>query len=133
MTFYSNVLGLEFAHQDKVRRIAFYWMGGRGEAMLGLWEKPPENIQRQHFAFRSSLQDVLQAPAWLRERGLSGRNFLDDGTDHPMVHAWMPAISLYFRDPDGHSLEFIAMLDGTPRPELGVISLEAWQQTQEET
>ena len=45
-----------------------------------------------------------------------------------MVFAWMPALAIYFDDPDGHSLEFIAMLPGTPRPELGVQSWDAWQE-----
>lgn len=127
MQFYGTVLGLEFAHRDETRPIAFYWLGGRGQAMLGLWEEKPEQIQRQHFAFHSTVKDVLNAPAWLRERGLVGHNFLNDGTHQPMVFAWMPALALYFRDPDGHSLEFIAMLEGQPRPELGVVSLQEWE------
>ncbi|MCZ8522467.1 MULTISPECIES: VOC family protein [Paenibacillus] len=36
--FYENVLGLEFAHEDP-RGVRFYWIGERGGAMLGLWEK----------------------------------------------------------------------------------------------
>jgi lactoylglutathione lyase len=43
-----------------------------------------------------------------------------------MVFAWMPAVAIYFNDPDGHSLEFIAILPGKPRPELGVISFDEW-------
>jgi hypothetical protein len=39
-----------------------------------------------------------------------------------MVFGWMPALTIHFRDPDGHSLEFIAMLPDAPRPELGVVS-----------
>lgn len=128
MHFYGEVLGLELGNVDWARRIAFYWLGGRGQAVLGLWEAPPEKVAPQHFAFRSTLEQMHQASAFLRDRGLPARNFLSDGRDAPTVHAWMPALSLYFRDPDGHSLEFIAMLDGEPRPELGVISWEAWQQ-----
>ena len=45
-----------------------------------------------------------------------------------MVFAWMPAISIYFNDPDAHSLEFIAMLPGKPRPELGIITYEEWKE-----
>jgi len=44
-----------------------------------------------------------------------------------MVFAWMPAVAIYFEDPDGHELEFIAVLDGEPRPELGVISYHDWE------
>ncbi|ADY26206.1 Glyoxalase/bleomycin resistance protein/dioxygenase [Deinococcus proteolyticus MRP] len=127
MHFYGEVLDLELAHRDETRPIAFYWLGTRGDAMLGLWLEPPKRIQRQHFAFRSTVQDVLRAPAWLRERGLTPRNFLNDGTDDPMVFAWMPALALYFTDPDGHSLELIAMLEEQPRPELGVVSREKWE------
>ena len=48
-----------------------------------------------------------------------------------MVFSWIPAISIYFDDPDGHSLEFIGLLKGKPQPELGVISYEAWLKTVE--
>lgn len=43
-----------------------------------------------------------------------------------MVFAWMPAIAIYFDDPDGHCLEFIAILDEEAKPELGVVSFEEW-------
>jgi len=128
IAFYTQVLGLELGRVEQARRVAFLWMGGRGESMLGLWEKPRARVVRQHFAFRASLENVLHRSVdWLKERGLPCRNFLDDGSERPMVFAWMPAISIYFRDPDGHSLEFIAMRPGEPRPELGVLSWEQWQ------
>ena len=47
--------------------------------------------------------------------------------DEPQVLCWMPAASVYFDDPDGHSLEFICMLDETPRPELGRVSWSEWR------
>ncbi len=43
-----------------------------------------------------------------------------------MVFAWMPAIAIYFNDPDGHQLEFIAILAGKGQPALGVISYDEW-------
>lgn len=128
LAFYREVLGLTLGTIDQKRRVAFLWMGGAGEAMLGLWEKTEGQIPPQHFAFRSTVDDVLdRSVAWLDERGLACHNFLNDGTKRPMVFAWMPAIAIYFDDPDGHSLELIAMLPGRPRPEAGVISYEAWQ------
>ena len=39
---------------------------------------------------------------------------------------WMPAAGVYFRDPDGHLLELIAMLDGEPRPERGIVTWSEW-------
>jgi len=43
-----------------------------------------------------------------------------------MVFAWMPAVAIYFNDPDGHSLEFIAPLEEKAKPELGVVSYDEW-------
>jgi catechol 2,3-dioxygenase-like lactoylglutathione lyase family enzyme len=126
--FYGETLGLELGLVDEQRRIAFYWVGPRGEAMLGLWEKPSTEIRPQHFAFRASIEDVLnRSVPYLRERDLPPRNFLNDGTERPMVFGWMPALAIYFRDPDGHSLEFIAMLPDAPRREVGVVSWNVWQ------
>jgi lactoylglutathione lyase len=34
---------------------------------------------------------------------------------------WMPTAAVYFRDPDGHMVEYIAMLGGRPKPELGIV------------
>jgi catechol 2,3-dioxygenase-like lactoylglutathione lyase family enzyme len=128
IAFYRDTLGLEVGHVDEARRVAFLWMGGWGEAMLGLWEKPAAEVVPQHFAFRASIDDVRNRSVdWLAERGLDCHNFLNDGTRRPMVFAWMPAVAIYFDDPDGHSLELIAMLPGAPRPELGVVSWEQWQ------
>ena len=130
--FYKNVLGLEFCHYEEKRRIAFFWIGKPKEAMLGLWEKPKNEsdsyrIEIRHFAFRCEAEDVLhKSVPWLKEKNLQPYNFLKDGTDRPMVFAWMPAIAIYFNDPDGHVLEFIAVLPGKGRPEMGVISYEEW-------
>ncbi len=132
LTFYRDVLGLVVGHRDEPRRAAFLWIGTPGDAMLGLWEKPPAEIVVQHFAFRSTVEDVLQrSVAWLDERGLECHNFLRDGTRRPMVFAWMPAVAIYFEDPDGHLLELIAMLPDRPRAELGVVSWEEWQRVKE--
>jgi lactoylglutathione lyase len=46
-----------------------------------------------------------------------------------VVLCWMPAASVYFDDPDGHSLEFIAMLPDRPRPDLGRLSWSDWRGT----
>ncbi|EBA14319.1 glyoxalase family protein [Roseobacter sp. SK209-2-6] len=39
----------------------------------------------------------------------------------------MPALSLYCKDPDGHSVEFLAKLDQRPDPDLGQGSYSQWQ------
>lgn len=125
--FYKNKLGLEFASLEEKRRIAFFWIGKPKEYMLGLWEKPKAVLAPRHFAFRCDVEDVLhKSTSWLKERELKPYNFLKDETEEPMVFAWMPAIAIYFDDPDGNVLEFIAVLNGAARPELGVISYEEW-------
>ncbi len=127
MQFYGQVLGLTLGRYEADRRVAFYWLGRWGEAMLGLWEKPRTEVTPLHYAFRCEVEDVLKhSVGYLKERNLPCYNFLRDGRERPMVFAWMPAVSIYFRDPDGHSLEFIAMLPGQPRPEAGVLSYEEW-------
>jgi lactoylglutathione lyase len=125
--FYATVLGLKQCHFEAERRIAFFWIGKPKEAMLGLWEKPIAEIDKRHFAFCCDKEYILQeAAGFLKAHNLRPYNFLKDGTDQPMVFAWMPAIAIYFDDPDGHYLEFIAVLDGKARPELGVLSYENW-------
>ncbi|MBV8885578.1 MAG: hypothetical protein JO235_16505 [Chroococcidiopsidaceae cyanobacterium CP_BM_RX_35] len=42
----------------------------------------------------------------------------------------MPAISLYFTDPDGHLLEYLAMLPQEPCPDVGVVPYSQWQAMQ---
>ena len=131
MAFYEEALGLQLGVFEAGRRVAFYWLGGWGEAMLGIWEKPPAEVLPQHFAFRATVEDVLRhSVAFLKARNLEPHNFLNDGSERPMVFGWMPALAIYFRDPDQHSLEFIAMLPEPPRPEVGVVSWEAWQKLQ---
>lgn len=49
-----------------------------------------------------------------------------------MVFAWMPAISIYFDDPDGHSLEFIGILNGKSKPENKIVSYEKWKASETE-
>lgn len=95
--------------------------------MLGLWEKPKAEIDIRHFAFRCDVDDVLtKSVDFLKARNLQPYNFLKDGNEKPMVFAWMLALAIYFKDPDGHDLEFIAILEGKSQPELGVVSYEQW-------
>jgi len=127
INFYSNVLGLKQCHYEADRRIAFFWIGKPQEAMLGIWEKPKKEIDVRHFAFRCEVGDVLnKSVQFLESKNLQPYNFLKSANHDPMVFAWMPAVAIYFNDPDGHALEFIAILDGEARPELGVITHPDW-------
>jgi lactoylglutathione lyase len=80
-----------------------------------------------HFAFTSTVPGVLAAPAMLKAAGVVPRGFGGDPVEEPIVFGWMPAVSLYFRDPDGHSLEYLAMLPELPRPDVGIVPYSEWR------
>jgi lactoylglutathione lyase len=127
MDFYGDVLGLEQARVFPDRKVAFYWIGGSGNAMLGLWEVGTGPLQMKlHLAFTVELTDLLEAPARLRAAHVTPRDFAGSATDEPAVLAWMPAASVFFHDPDGHQLEFLSMLSDPPQPELGVVAWSRW-------
>jgi len=126
MSFYRDVVGLPVALELPERGAAFHWIGRPGQAMLGLWSigSAPMNM-RLHIAFDMALDDVHAAPERLRKRGVQPLSFFGDPTDEPSVIGWMPAAAVYFRDPDGHMLEYLSMLDGPPKPELGIVPWSA--------
>ena len=126
--FYETVLGLKLAHLEQKRRIAFYTFGKTQTYMLGVWEKPTQQWRRGHFAFRTDSERMLEVQQRLKDLGLNPRNFLEDDTGQLYVFPWLPAVSVYFEDPDGNSLEFLAMLPEVPRPDLELMTWEAWKE-----
>jgi lactoylglutathione lyase len=80
-----------------------------------------------HVAFAAGLDDVLAAPQTLASAGITPLDFDGLPTDEPVVLGWMPAASVYFRDPDGHLLEYLAMLPDAPRPEWGILPWSVWR------
>lgn len=129
ITFYQDVVGLELAQRVPERHAAFLWIGAPGRTMLGLWSLHSSPLRmRLHIAFAVALGDAAAAIERLRSRGVTP---LDSGGgplgQEPEVIAWMPAASVYFADPDGHSLEYIAMLDGPRHPEWGRLPLGDWR------
>jgi lactoylglutathione lyase len=128
MDFYAQVVGLEPGIHDAGRRLAIFWVGGRGRAFLGLWETPEAQIIKQHFAFELDFADLEPAIKSLSDRNIEVLDFFDTRTDVPTVFGWIPAASVYFDDPDGHLLELLAKLPGPARPDIGIVSLPEWNQ-----
>lgn len=127
IAFYRDVLGLELAYVAS-NGAAFFWTGGRGRAMLGIWPSGPGPQKlTMHVAFAAAVDEVVAAPASLRAAGVTPLDFDGRPADDAVVLAWMPAVSVYFRDPDGHLLEYIAMLPGEPRPNDGVVAWRDWR------
>jgi lactoylglutathione lyase len=92
------VLGLEVGLRDERRPWLFLRAGGQA-GMLVLQEDKGE-WPPQHLAFTVDANEIELAAATLREHGVTVRG--------PVFHAWMPATSVYFTDPDGHQLELCA-------------------------
>lgn len=128
MSFFGEALGLELAQVFPERRVAFYWIGRRGDSMLGLWEvgTGPQHLSL-HVAFSLDIDNLLQAAERLREANVIPLDFNGEPTEEPVVFAWMPAASLFFHDPDDNLLEFLTMLHGTPQSDLGVVSWSHWK------
>lgn len=96
--FYRDVLGLEVGRRDGRRNWLFLWAGGRA-GMVVLQEDAGE-WPVQHFAFTVGAADIERAAETLRARGVA--------VEGPVPIGWMAARSVYFADPDGHSLELCA-------------------------
>jgi len=125
--FYSKQLGLPLARVFQERKVAFFWIGAPGSAMLGLWEAGTMPIQLSlHVAFRVSLDHLLTSVPQLKRAGIEPRDFIGNPTDQPVVLAWMPAAAIYFRDLDNNQLELISMLPEAPQPELGILPWNQW-------
>ncbi len=126
VAFYRDVVGLPLAYTQPERGVAFLWIGAPGRAMLGLWRSNPILRMRLHLAFAVPLDEMLAAPAILRQAGVVPRGFGGTGDDEPLVYGWMPAAAVFFEDPDGHSLEYLSMLPGPARPDLGQVAWSTW-------
>jgi ribosomal protein S18 acetylase RimI-like enzyme len=128
VAFYRDVVGLPLALDLPERGAAFFWIGGPGEAMLGLWSlgSAPLGLSL-HIALSASLEDVLRACDALRSVDVEPLSFFATPATEPSVIGWMPAAAVYFRDPDGHLIEYLVMLPGPPRPERGIVPWSEWE------
>jgi predicted nucleotidyltransferase/catechol 2,3-dioxygenase-like lactoylglutathione lyase family enzyme len=96
--FYTDVLGLEVGLRDEPRRWLFLRAGG--QAGMCVLQEDKGDWPSQHFAFTVAEADIDRAAETLKSRGVA--------INGPTLISWMPAKSVYFADPDGHSLELCA-------------------------
>ena len=121
--FYGEIVGLRFAYRDPTRDIAFMWANSKEKAMIGLWGPNTAyghhgaTTASQHVAFAVSLDELFCAMKKLSDHKIDIFGFGGEKTDEPTVIGWMPSAQIYFRDPDGHMLEFISILSEPPKPD----------------
>ena len=128
IAFYRDVVGLDVGMVQTERSAAFFWVGGRGRSMMGVFALGACPLTMQHHvAFQIKLEDVLAAPLRLRSAGITPLGGGREPIHEPIVFAWMPAASVFFEDPDGNLLEYISMLPDAPRPEFGLVSWSEWR------
>jgi lactoylglutathione lyase len=135
---YRDILGMEVgllqSQSPEGMGGALLWVGGRGRSMLGIYSLGsswPLTIMQHHVAFEVTVENLLTAPRKLRAAGVTAVGGRREPIDEPVVFSWMPAASVFFDVPDGNFLEYIAMLDDKPQPELGLLlSWSEWQSRQ---
>lgn len=130
--FYQG-LGLELAHRRD--GLAFFWIE-KPHSWLGLWEgeqaRLPYHPSIRHVAFRVDLDRIEGARAWLQGRGIEVREAFGFSPDQqPLVLDDDPQAlaAVYFADPDGNSLEFIAPLRLDVEEEFPMMELRRWNET----
>ena len=130
LKFYQNILGLKLAYEVKERSAAFLWIGNnssKGRSMLGLWSIGSAPVgMNLHVAFEVGIKELLKSLEVLESHGVEPLSFFGRKTSEPDVIGWMPAASVYFRDPDGNLLEYVSILKESPRPEIGIVQWSKW-------
>ncbi|MDE0583428.1 VOC family protein [Planococcus sp. A6] len=129
--FYTS-LELELAYETQ--KLAFFWIV-KGQSWVGLWEtdkaETPYHPSLRHIAFHVDVKAIRNAKDWLADRGIEARTAFGFSPEEqplnlpnrPYAHA-----AVYFHDPDGNSLEFIAPLDFKIEEEFDMMSLAQWDQ-----
>lgn len=132
--FYRDIVGLHLALEVSERGAAFFWIGDPSSyssrcSMLGLWSIGTAPIGLTlHVGFEvAGINELLDAPKRLKDQGIMPLSFFGIESMEPSVIGWMPAAAIYFRDPDGHLMEYLTMLDYKERRlDLGIVSWSEW-------
>ncbi|MBH0167453.1 VOC family protein [Fictibacillus sp. 7GRE50] len=130
--FYKK-LDLEIAYQQE--NLVFFWIE-KGRSWLGLWEtdkvKTPYHPSLRHIAFQIDREDMLNIKSWLEERAIEvSTNFGFSPEKQPLVLPNNPQAhaAIYFKDPDGNSIELMAPLRLDVKEEFNMMTLDEWNLT----
>jgi len=130
--FYKK-LELEIAYQQE--KLVFFWIE-KGRSWLGLWEtdkvKTPYHPSLRHIAFQIDRDNMQGIKEWLEERDIAvSTNFGFPPEKQPLVLPNNPQAhaAIYFKDPDGNSIELIAPLRLDFEEEFKMMTLEEWNET----
>ncbi|WP_377888907.1 VOC family protein [Alkalihalobacillus sp. R86527] len=108
--FYQN-LGLELAWEGE--GIAFIWIE-KHKSWLGLWEGAEYLTEYhpslRHVAFRIPFEEMENSVNWLLNKGIEAVPFGNRTSVQPFVRPNQGNASVYFKDPDGNSLEFMSFV-----------------------
>lgn len=132
--FYVTKLGFELGFRKNESSALLLYKKGDLRWMLGLFRPASiidDSQRRQHISFRVAEDDVDEMIPFLREREIDPIHPpaapVQGPMNEPIVHGWMPAAAVFFKDPDGHLLELIAELSDPPRPEILYQPLSEWR------
>ncbi|OWR32331.1 extradiol dioxygenase [Saccharibacillus sp. O23] len=132
--FYAK-LGLELAWRKG--DIAFFWIE-KEKSWLGLWEgdayQTPYHPSLRHLAFRVSYEELKNSVKWLQDRDIEAVPFAEGDPIDPFVRPSQGNASVYFKDPDGNSLEFMCFVDVPDRLKSipNKFSMTEWEKLLEE-
>lgn len=137
IAFYAEVLDFRVAWREENADTALLGFERAGVRwMLGLFTVEAvghRHPAEYHVAFRVEPTDAERMIPFLRSRGVEPRHPphapLEGPMTEPIVHGWMPAAAVFFRDPDGHLLELIAELGDEPQPAARYVPLSRWRRT----
>jgi catechol 2,3-dioxygenase-like lactoylglutathione lyase family enzyme len=133
--FYTSKLGFELGWGPPGGSSALLIYDDEGMRwMLGLYQVDAvihRSPAEYHISFRVAEAQADTMVAWLRARGIEPFHPphapIQGTVDEPIVHGWMPAAAVFFKDPDGHILELIADLSDPPRPDFLYRPLSEWR------
>lgn len=132
--FYVEKLGFKPGFGGEGASALLLFSDGDTRFMLGLFQVDSiahRHAAEYHVSFRVAAEDAEGMVSYLRERAIEPLHPptapVGGAMEEPIVHGWMPAAAVFFRDPDGHLLELIAELPEPPRPDFVYRPLSEWR------